>query len=195
MSKCQLLTGAGQSGAHFRTASWTSRATCGRRPESGTAQTQVTTPARVARFCFCTAYQNGKYILHKCQPNGLKIYRIAVKIPNSHKMHQSFPFQSPPKYTQIGILCRDENIPSGKPDPLRELLFANIRSKFFGRASHKKNFFRWRFQPRQMAGMTAARLTLRSTRPSVNQVSECLIFESSKIFSIKRRSQKNALCK
>jgi hypothetical protein len=32
-----------------------------------------------------------------------------------------------------------------------------------------------------MAGMTAARLTLRSTRPSVNQVSECLIFESSKI--------------
>jgi hypothetical protein len=35
-------------------------------------------------------------------------------IPNGHKLYQHFPFQDPPKYTQIGIFGF-ENIPSGNP--------------------------------------------------------------------------------
>jgi hypothetical protein len=56
--------------------------------------------------------KNGKNIpkLPQNVPNGDKIYQMAVKysewpqnIPNGHKIFQHFPFQGPPKYTQICI--------------------------------------------------------------------------------------------
>jgi hypothetical protein len=43
-------------------------------------------------------------------PNDHKIYQMAIKYfqwpqnrPNDHKIFQDFPWQDPPKFTQIGI--------------------------------------------------------------------------------------------
>jgi hypothetical protein len=43
-------------------------------------------------------------------PNGHKLYQMAIKctkwpkhISNGHILYQPFPFQGPPKFTQIGI--------------------------------------------------------------------------------------------
>jgi hypothetical protein len=30
-------------------------------------------------------------------------YQMAIKISNDHKIYQHFPYQGPPKFTQIGI--------------------------------------------------------------------------------------------
>jgi hypothetical protein len=35
---------------------------------------------------------------------------MAVNIPSGHKIFQHFPFQGPPKYTQIGIFCMTNTI-------------------------------------------------------------------------------------
>jgi hypothetical protein len=41
-----------------------------------------------------------------CTPNGNTYYTkwSIMYIPNIRKIYQRFPFQGPPKYTQIGIL-------------------------------------------------------------------------------------------
>jgi hypothetical protein len=45
-----------------------------------------------------------------------KMYHIANKLPNGHKIYQPFPIQGPPKFTQIGIFVFDYT-PSGNPEP------------------------------------------------------------------------------
>jgi hypothetical protein len=37
-------------------------------------------------------------------PKQGKIYEMTIKLPNGQKIYHHFPFQGPPKYTQIGIL-------------------------------------------------------------------------------------------
>jgi hypothetical protein len=60
----------------------------------------------VARFVLVQTYQNRKNI-----PNDQRLYQLAINytkwpqnIPNGHKIYEHFPFQGPPKFTQIGIL-------------------------------------------------------------------------------------------
>jgi hypothetical protein len=51
-------------------------------------------------FLGSTTYQNGK----KPVPNDKKYTKWLKIFTNGLKMYQHYPFQGPPKYTQIGIL-------------------------------------------------------------------------------------------
>jgi hypothetical protein len=62
---------------------------------------------RIARFFLVQTYQK----MEKYIPNDHTLYQTAVKQTNGNKMfqmiikyqYQNFPFQGPPKFTQIGI--------------------------------------------------------------------------------------------
>jgi hypothetical protein len=53
---------------------------------------------KVARFFSLQHTKTGENI-----PNEHKIYQKALKIPYGHKIYRRFPFQGPPKCTQIVI--------------------------------------------------------------------------------------------
>jgi hypothetical protein len=54
--------------------------------------------SRVARFFLVQNTKTWKNI-----PHDHKIFPMAVKRPNGHKIYQYFPLQNPPKLTQIEI--------------------------------------------------------------------------------------------
>jgi hypothetical protein len=72
--------------------------------------------SRVARFSLAQTYQSGKNIR-----NEHKLYQVgqytkwALNIPHGHKICQHFPFQDPPKYTQIVIFGMKKTT-SGNPE-------------------------------------------------------------------------------
>jgi hypothetical protein len=59
----------------------------------------------VARFFLVQTYQIGKTIPndHKLYQTGINYTKWQQNIPNEHKIYQYFPFQGPPKFTQIRI--------------------------------------------------------------------------------------------
>jgi hypothetical protein len=77
------------------------------------------------QFFLDTLYQSGKNI-----PNYQEIAKIAINIPNGHKIYQMaikilhFQFQGPPKFTQIEILVGKYTIwqPCPVPIPVREFM-------------------------------------------------------------------------
>jgi hypothetical protein len=66
---------------------------------------------RVARFFLVQAYQNGKNIPsdHKLYQTTINYAKWPLHITNDHKIYKRFPFQGPPKFTQIGIFGLKRN--------------------------------------------------------------------------------------
>jgi hypothetical protein len=92
---------------------------------------------RVGRFFMAQHTKTGKiYQMDKNRPNCQKIYQIAIKFT------KHFPFQGPPKYTQIEILVRKSTV--WQPwrqlsSPLSNSALSTNRCRFFSDGSFVRN--------------------------------------------------------
>jgi hypothetical protein len=67
-------------------------------------------------FSCCNIPKWGKYTKQSGNiPNVRKIWQMAVKIPDGHKIYQHLPLKDPLKLIQICIDFWSENKPSGNP--------------------------------------------------------------------------------
>jgi hypothetical protein len=66
---------------------------------------------RVARFFLVQNTKTGKNIPnnHKINQIEMKYFQRPLNRPNGDKIYQDFPYQDPPKFTQMGILGLETN--------------------------------------------------------------------------------------